>query len=232
MKTRPAQIADAAVNPSREKRMTSNNVRLILIAGGTCSGKTTIARAIGRRITGLKSVILSHDNYYKDLSHLPSEEAARVNFDHPDSIDTELLISDLKAMLRGEAVNVPDYNFATHSRSEGTLCIAGADVIILEGIFALYYPELLALSDLKIFLDSDSDIRLARRMQRDILERGRSVESVLNQYLETVKPSHLAFIEPTKKNADLIIPGDKEFDTVLYMLNGFLRHELSSCKAL
>lgn len=208
--------------------MNKNNVRLILIGGGTCSGKTTIARAIGKRIADLKTVILSHDNYYKDLSHLKPEEAAQANFDHPDSIDTPYLIKDLKAMLRGEAVNVPDYNFATHSRSEGTLCIANADVIILEGIFALYYPELLELSDLKIYLDSDSDIRLARRMQRDILERGRNVESVLNQYLETVKPSHLAFIEPTKKNADIIVPGEKEFDKVLYMLNGYLQHELIS----
>jgi len=98
-------------------------------------------------------------------------------------------------------------------------------VIILEGIFALYYPELLEMSDLKIYLDSDADIRLARRLQRDILERGRSVESVLNQYLETVKPSHQAFIEPTKKNADIIIPGEKEFDKVLIMLNGYLQHE-------
>jgi len=101
-------------------------------------------------------------------------------------------------------------------------------VIILEGIFALYYPELLEMSDLKIYLDSDADIRLARRLQRDILERGRSVESVLNQYLETVKPSHQAFIEPTKKNADIIIPGEKEFDKVLIMLNGYLQHELLS----
>jgi len=208
--------------------MTQNKACLILIGGGTCSGKTTIARAIGKRIADLKTVLLSHDNYYKDLSHLSLEERARVNFDHPDSIDTPYLISDLKKMLAGEAVNVPDYDFSTHSRGEGTLCIANADVIILEGIFALYYPELLELSDLKIYLDSDSDIRLARRLQRDILERGRHVESVLNQYLETVKPSHQAFIEPTKKNADIIVPGEKEFDKVLYMLNGYLKHELIS----
>jgi uridine kinase len=206
----------------------SDKAHLILIGGGTCSGKTTIARAIGRRITGLKTVILSHDNYYRDLAHLSQEERAKVNFDHPDAIDTPYLINDLKRMLAGEAVYVPDYDFATHSRSEGTLCIAGADVVILEGIFALYYQELLDMSDLKIFLDSDSDIRLARRLQRDILDRGRNVESVLNQYLETVKPSHQAFIEPTKKNADIIVPGEKEFDKVLYMLNGYLRHEIIS----
>ncbi len=204
----------------------SHKAHLILIGGGTCSGKTTIAKAIGRRIASLKTVILSHDNYYRDLSHLDPEERARVNFDHPDSIDRDYLVQDLKLMLAGDAVNVPDYDFATHSRSEGTLCIAGADVIILEGIFALYYKELLDLSDLKIFLDSDSDIRLARRLQRDILERGRNIESVLNQYLDTVKPSHQAFIEPTKKNADIIVPGEKEFDRVLYLLNGYLQHEI------
>jgi uridine kinase len=204
----------------------SSHTHLILIGGGTCSGKTTIARAIGKRIADLKTVILSHDNYYKDLSHLPAEERSRVNFDHPDSIDEEYLVRDIRQMMEGQSVDVPGYDFSTHSRSEGMLCIANADVIILEGIFALYYRDLLELSDLKIYVDTDSDTRLARRLQRDIMDRGRSPESVLNQYLETVKPSHLAFIEPSKKNADIIIPGDKEFDTVLYMLNGYLKHEL------
>lgn len=208
------------------KSMTANNSRLILIGGGTCCGKTTIARAIGKRIADLKSVIISHDNYYKDLGHLSPEARAHVNFDHPDAIDTDYLVRDLKAMLDGASVDIPGYDFSTHRRSEGTVCIANADVVILEGIFALYYPELLELSDLKIYVDTDPDIRLARRMQRDILERGRNVESVLYQYLETVKPSHQAFIEPTKKNADVIIPGDREFDKVLYMLNGYLLYEL------
>lgn len=198
--------------------------QLILIGGGTCSGKTTIARAIGKRIHDLKSVIISHDNYYKDLSHLPPDAASRVNFDHPDAIDTKYLIRDVKQMLKGKAVNVPDYSFVHHQRGEGTLCIANAEVIILEGIFALYYPDLLELSDLKIFVDTDADIRLARRIQRDTLERGRDVESVLIQYLETVKPSHQAFIDPSKKNADVIIPGDREFDKVLYMLNAYLKY--------
>lgn len=205
---------------------TPNNVRLILIGGGTCSGKTTIARAIGKRIQDLKTVILSHDNYYNDLSHLSIDKRALVNFDHPGSIDVPYLLEDIRSMLAGNSVNVPDYNFSTHLREEGNLCIANADVIILEGIFALYYQDLLELSDLKIFVDTDPDIRLARRMHRDILERGRNVESVLDQYLETVKPSHQAFIEPSKKNADVIIPGDKDFDKVLYMLNGYLLYEL------
>lgn len=204
------------------------SARLILIAGGTCSGKTTIAKAIGRRLEDLKTVIISHDNYYRDLSHLTHEQRVKVNFDHPDSIEKEYLLHDLKLMLEGNAVNVPDYDFVSHSRCEGTLCIAEADVVILEGIFALYYPELLELSDLKIFVDTDADIRLARRMARDIVDRGRTADSVLEQYLGTVKPSHTAFIEPSKKNADVIIPGDKEFDKVLYMLNGYLLYELVS----
>lgn len=207
--------------------MKKTKARLILIGGGTCSGKTTIAKAIAKRIYGLKYVIISHDNYYKDLSHLKHEDAMRINFDHPDSIDTPYLVQDVKQMLKGKAVNVPEYSFITHTRSEGKLCIANADLVILEGIFALYYPELIKLSDLKIFVDTDDDIRLTRRIQRDILDRGFDVETVLLQYLETVKPSHEAFIVPSKKNADVIIPGEREFDKVLYMLNAYLQYGLT-----
>lgn len=205
-----------------------SKARLVLIGGGTCSGKTTIAKAIGKRIHDLKSVIISHDNYYKDLSHLSHEDAMKENFDHPSSIDVDYLISDLQAMLRGEAVNVPEYSFIKHSRSEGKLCVANADIIILEGIFALYYEQLLAMSDLKIFVDTDADIRLSRRLHRDTLERGFDVETVLDKYLETVKPSHMAFIDPTKKNADVIIPGDRDFEKALYMLNAYIQYEINS----
>lgn len=202
--------------------------RLILIGGGTCSGKTTIAKAIGKRIIGLKYVIISHDNYYKDLSHMAYEDAMKVNFDHPAAIDLDYLLEDLHKMLAGEAVNVPEYDFVTHSRSEGTLCIANAEVVILEGIFALYYPELIKLSDLKIYVDTDADIRLARRIQRDTVERGFDVDTVLTQYTQTVRPSHQAFIETSKKNADVIIFGDKNFDKVLYMLNAYLQYDLGN----
>jgi len=203
-----------------------NNVRLILIGGGTCSGKTTIAKAIGMRLKDLKTVNVAQDNYYRDLSNLPFQQRMKVNFDHPDAIDVDFLLSDLELMLEGKSVDIPDYDFVTHCRKEGKTCVAFADLIILEGIFALYYPELISISDLKIYVDTDSDLRLARRMQRDIVERGRDVENVLDQYLSTVKPSHEAFIEPTKKNADVIIPGDRDFDKVLYMLNGYLLYEL------
>ncbi|MBM4404152.1 MAG: uridine kinase [Candidatus Cloacimonetes bacterium] len=200
--------------------------RLILIGGGTCSGKTTMAKAIGKRLSSLKTVIVSHDNYYSDLSHVPLDEVVRVNFDHPKAIDLEYLIADVIQMLTGTAVTIPDYDFVTHKRMEGNTCIAEAEVVILEGIFALYYEELLALADLKIFVDTDADLRLVRRVYRDISERGFVLERVLDQYLDTVKPSHDAFIEPTKKNADIIIPGEKDFENVLYMLNGYLLYDL------
>jgi len=203
----------------------SVKARLVLIGGGTCSGKTTIARAIGRRLDELKTVILSHDNYYKDLSHLSPEAANRTNFDHPDSIEYSYLLSDINEILKGNTVNIPDYDFVSHTRCEGSSIVSGAEVLILEGIFALYYKDLLEIADLRIFVDTDADLRLARRIARDIKERGFDIESALEQYIETVKPSHNAFIEPTKKNADVIISGEKEFDKVLYMLNGFLLYE-------
>jgi uridine kinase len=202
----------------------SLKARLVLIGGGTCSGKTTIAKAIGKRFGDTKTVIISHDNYYRDLRHLTTEEIAKVNFDHPDAIDHEYLLADVRKMLSGQAVNIPDYNFITHRRSEGITCIANAEAIILEGIFALYYARLLSLADLKVFVDTDADLRLARRISRDISERGFDLDNVLNQYLDTVKPMHDAFIDKTKKNADLIVPGEKEFDKILTLLNSYLRN--------
>jgi uridine kinase len=133
-------------------------------------------------------------------------------------------------MLSGLPVQVPDYNFITHKRTVGETCINNPDVIILEGIFALYYARLLGLADLKIFVDTDADLRLSRRIKRDIQERGYELNRVLGMYLETVKPSHEAFIEPTKKNADFIVPGEKEFDRVLTMLNSYLKYEIINKK--
>lgn len=199
---------------------------LILIGGGTCSGKTTIAKAIGKKIGNANTVIISHDNYYLDLSHLSKEDIQQVNFDHPDAIDHEYLLSDIRKILSGKSVTIPDYNFITYHRTPGTINIENPKVIILEGIFALYYARLLGLADLKIFVDTDADLRLARRISRDIQERGYQIGRVLNMYLDTVKPSHEAFIEPTKKNADFIVPGEKEFDRVLSMLNSYLKYEI------
>ncbi len=203
-----------------------NRTHLILIGGGTCSGKTTIARAIGKKLGESNIAIISHDNYYLDLGHLSEAEIKQVNFDHPDSIDHEYLLSDIRKILSGKAVTIPDYDFITHRRSVGKLCVENAHVLILEGIFALYYARLIGLANLKIYVDTDPDIRLARRISRDISERGYQLDSVLNMYLDTVKPSHEAFIAPTKKNADFIVPGEKEFDKVLTMLNSYLQYEM------
>jgi uridine kinase len=208
------------IEPERSK------AHLILIGGGTCSGKTTIAKAIGRKIGDTGISIISHDNYYLDLSHLPPEESANINFDHPDAIDHEYLLSDVRKMLSGKAVRIPDYDFITFKRTEGTTFVDKAEVIILEGIFALYYARLLGLADLKIYVDTDADLRLSRRIQRDIQERGYEVRTVLQKYNETVKPMHEAFIEPTKKNADFIVPGEREYDRVLSMLKSYLKYEL------
>ncbi len=206
----------------------TTKAHLILIGGGTCSGKTTIARAIGRKLGDSRTVIISHDNYYLDLSHLSPEEIKQVNFDHPDAIDHEYLLSDIRKMLSGKTVTIPDYNFITHERTQGEIVIDNPDVIILEGIFALYYARLLGLADLKIYVDTDPDLRLSRRIRRDIQERGYELCRVLDMYLDTVKPSHEAFIAPTKKNADFIVPGEKEFDRVLVMLNSYLKYEMNS----
>jgi len=175
-------------------------------------------------------VIISHDNYYLDLSHLDEEEIKQVNFDHPDAIDHEFLLSDIRKILGGKTVQIPDYDFITHKRAKGVTCIDNPDVIILEGIFALYYARLLGLADLKIYVDTDADLRLARRIKRDIQERGYELKTVMNMYLDTVKPSHEAFIEHTKKNADFIIPGEKEFDRVLTMLKSYLKYEIFNRK--
>ena len=203
-----------------------NKAHLILIGGGTCSGKTTIAKAVGQKLGETGTFIISHDNYYRDLSHLSDLEIKQVNFDHPDSIDHEYLLSDIRKMLSGQAVTIPDYNFITHKRTEGSYCVNNAVVVILEGIFALYYARLIGLADLKIYVDTDPDLRLARRISRDIQERGYQLDRVLHMYIDTVKPSHEAFIAPSKKNADLIVPGEKEFDRVLSMLNSYLKYEM------
>jgi uridine kinase len=203
-----------------------DKAHLILIAGGTCSGKTTIAREIGKQLARSTVTIFSHDQYYRDLSHMNEKELAEVNFDHPDAIDYELLISDVAKLIEKKKVILPNYDFITHKRTKGSIVIDGTDIIILDGIFALYYQDLVHLANLKIFVDTDADIRLARRISRDIKHRGFTVETVLRQYLETVKPMHEVFIEPTKKHADIIIPGGKKFDKVLTMMKGYLSHEL------
>lgn len=179
---------------------------VIGIAGGSGSGKTTIASLIVERIGADHIALIAHDAYYKDLSALEPEERARVNFDHPDSLDTELFIEHLKLLKQGIAVDIPVYDFKTHTRAPYTVHVEPKPVILVEGILIFAEPALRALLDIKIYVDTDADIRFIRRLQRDIAERGRSSESVIQQYLTTVRPMHMEFVEPSKRYADVIVP--------------------------
>jgi uridine kinase len=179
---------------------------LIGVAGGTASGKTMVADQVGEELGTNQVAILRQDSYYKDLSHLPLEERKKENFDHPDAFDKELLYSHLRRLLEGSGIEVPVYDFKRHLRVRKTIPISGCRIIILEGILLLDDPLLRALMDIKVYIDTDPDIRLLRRIQRDVSERGRTLSSVLEQYEDSVRPMHLQFVEPSKRYADVIIP--------------------------
>ncbi|MDP9144949.1 MAG: uridine kinase [Actinomycetota bacterium] len=175
------------------------------IAGGSGSGKTTIAEAVVQQIGG-KVALVQHDSYYRHTPELSFDERARVNYDHPSSLETELLVKHLVALRSGEQIERPVYDFANHLRSSKTVRVVPAQVILIDGILVLAEPELRSELDLKIFVDTEPDVRLARRLERDIDERGRTVGSVIDQYFSSVRPMHLEFVEPSKRYADLIIP--------------------------
>jgi uridine kinase len=179
---------------------------IVGIAGGTGSGKTTVARSIYDRVGRDRIEWISHDSYYRNFEALTPEERHHINFDHPDSLETELLVRHLDVLTKGAAVEVPVYDFATHSRKGETVRVEPRKVIIVEGILVLAEPELRKRIDIKLFVDTPSDIRFMRRLLRDIKSRGRSVESVIEQYVTTVRPMHEEFVEPSKRYADLIIP--------------------------
>jgi uridine kinase len=179
---------------------------LIGIAGGTGSGKTTVANVILERVGAGRIALLAHDAYYKDLRDLPRAQRDIINFDHPDSLETELLVQHLEGLRRGEAVEVPIYDFTTHARTNLTRRVEAQPVILVEGILIFAERGLRELFDVKIFVDTDPDVRFIRRLQRDIEERGRTVASVIQQYQMTVRPMHLEFVEPSKRYADVIIP--------------------------
>jgi uridine kinase len=188
--------------------MTTDHDRPILlgVAGGSGSGKTTVVRRLVEAIGPGAVVVLHHDSYYRDASHLPREERARINYDHPDALETDLLVEHLGRLLAGHAVEMPVYDFAEHVRRAETVRIEPRPVIILDGILILWDARLRELMDVKLFVDADADVRLDRRLRRDMAERGRSAESVLTQYMATVRPMHLEFVEPSKRYADVIIP--------------------------
>ncbi|MBX3037800.1 MAG: uridine kinase [Anaerolineales bacterium] len=179
---------------------------VIGIAGGSGSGKTTVAQEILKRVGADKIAYLQHDSYYKDLTGLPPARRTEINFDHPDSLDNELLIKHIASLLDFQPVSVPIYDFATDSRTGETFVVEPKNVIIVEGILIFVEPELRKLFDVKIFVDTDADIRLIRRLHRDITERSRTTEYVIQQYMATVRPMHLEFVEPSKRYADIIIP--------------------------
>jgi uridine kinase len=179
---------------------------VIGIAGGSGSGKTTVAQTILQRVGPDRISFLQHDAYYKDLSGLPPAQRAEVNFDHPNSLDNELLIWHIQQLKSGQPVEVPIYDFSTHSRTDKTFTVQPRGVILVEGILIFMETDLRKLFDVKIFVDTDADLRFIRRLQRDIAERGRTTESVIKQYLTTVRPMHLDFVEPSKRYADVIIP--------------------------
>lgn len=183
------------------------NCTIIGIAGGTASGKTTLARKLYESTKKVGSVsILRFDDYYFKMDHLTYEERCKINYDHPDSFDIELLISHLKELKNGNSINKPTYDYVVHNRAKETELIEPSNVIIVEGILIFAIPALREMFDVKIFVDTPDDIRLLRRLKRDVEDRGRTIESVSAQYLETVRPMHEAFVEPSKKYADLIVP--------------------------
>ncbi len=179
---------------------------VIGLAGGTGSGKTTVANVIRARAGAGRIAYLPHDAYYRDFADLPKAQRDLINWDHPDSLDTELMIAHLQALRAGQTVELPVYDFTTHTRTPRTVPVAPQPIILVEGILIFADARLRALFDIKIFVDTDSDIRFIRRLQRDIAERGRTADSVIRQYLATVRPMHLEFVEPSKRYADIIIP--------------------------
>ncbi len=182
---------------------------IIGVAGGTASGKTTIANAIMASIASInhpQMVMIQHDAYYRDASHLPLAERARINFDHPDALETDLMVRHLRELIAGRMIEMPVYDFSTHARLKKGIVKKPAKVIVIEGILIFCERALRELMDVKIFVDTAADLRFIRRLKRDILERRRSMDSVIGQYLGTVRPMHEAFVEPSRKYADIIIP--------------------------
>lgn len=198
---------------------------VIAVGGGTGSGKTTVTQQILDRVGEKAVAVISHDFYYRDLEFLPRTDRDRINFDHPDALETGRLVEDLRRLKAGHAVQVPIYDYTTHTRKTQTQTIEPRKVILVEGILIYVDRELRSLFDIKIFVDADADVRLIRRLRRDVTERGRSVEGILDQYEGSVRPMHLDFVEPSKRWADIIIPGGGLNDVAL----GFL---LSRIEAL
>lgn len=196
---------------------------IILVAGGSASGKTTVVEKIIKKTNHKDVIIIKHDDYYKDQAELSLEQRSKVNYDHPDSLDNELLYTHLNDLLNNRSIFMPQYDFINSTRSNKTIKTEPKPVIIVEGILVLTDPRIRDLADIKIFVESDDDIRFIRRLKRDLIERGRSLDSIINQYLTTVKPMHYAFVKPTKRDADIIIPNDKKHDVAVDVIVGKIK---------
>lgn len=176
------------------------------VAGGSGSGKSTVVREVCKTLGHGTTSVLHHDSYYRDLAHLPFESRVGVNFDHPDALETELMVEHLRTLLRGLPVDIPTYDFSTHTRARATELLHPTPVVVVDGILVLADPRLRDTMDLKVFVDTEPDIRLARRIRRDVVKRGRTADSVIAQWEATVRPMHLEFVEPSKRFADLVVP--------------------------
>ena len=201
-----------------------SDVIVIGVAGGTGSGKTTLVKALMNRF-GDNISVLSHDNYYRRHDDLTYEERTKLNYDHPDAFDTDLMIGHLRALKAGRAIDCPTYDYAVHNRSSEVLHVEARKVIVVEGILIFASRELCDEMDIRIFVDADADVRLCRRIRRDVKKRGRTIDSVIEQYMTTVKPMHEQFVEPSKRSANLIVPeGGKNLIALEMIINRIQRH--------
>lgn len=201
---------------------------IIGICGGTGSGKTTVARRILENVSDEQVAFLQQDSYYRNLGDMPIELRRHINFDHPDALDNELFINHVKALRAGEPITMPVYDFSVHSRKAETVLISPKPILIIEGILIFVDAALRSLMDIKIFVDTADDLRFIRRLNRDVSERGRSVELVIKQYLETVRPMHLQFVEPSKRFADVIIPEGGHNEVGIDLISGKIRAQLQN----
>lgn len=215
---------------SRNAASTSMKPLIIGIAGGSGSGKSTVARNVAQALSAVSVAFIDMDGYYRNFAHLPLDERRRINWDHPDAFDWDLLISQLEALQRGEAVDKPEYDFVSHTRSTRVHRVPPAEVVVVDGILLLADERVRDLCDVKVFVDADPDIRLIRRIRRDIAKRGRALDEIIDQYLTTVQPMHLQFVEPNKRYADVIVPRGGHNTVAIEMIVAKIERRLAAAR--
>jgi uridine kinase len=204
---------------------------IIGIAGGTGSGKSTVARNVAQALSTSSVAFIDMDAYYRNFSHVPLDERRHVNWDHPDAFDWELLLAQLTALVAGKSIDKPVYDFVSHTRSTRSVRIPAADVVVIDGILLFVESQVRDLCDVKVFVDADADIRLIRRIRRDVAKRGRTLEDVIDQYLTTVQPMHLQFVEPSKRYADVIVPRGGHNPVAIEMIVAKIGRRLTAARA-